>query len=166
MGRSSLLRGSWRHSDGSASRTGGRPITTRKATATSNGSNYRKKPRGSRANRQYDEQAQFEKRGSLEGRVPQLGRSTEQHRPLDRRVQSRPASSRNRKSYSARGLLGFHSCSKFGDPDCLVLSRALQSRSSMSLERSCGASGSPLSERQLRPKPPVTMLIVIVRGAD
>ena len=42
-----------------------------------------------------------------------------QHRSLDRGVQSRPASSRSPKSHSARGLLGFCSCTKKRGPDCL-----------------------------------------------
>ena len=40
-------------------------------------------------------------------------------RSLDRGVQSRPASSRSRKSHAARGLLGFRSCTKKRGPDCL-----------------------------------------------
>src|SRR6266849_777695 len=46
MGHSSLLPGSWKRSGGSALRTGGRRIITRKATATSNGSTGR--PPGAR----------------------------------------------------------------------------------------------------------------------
>jgi putative transposase len=45
--------------------------------------------------------SQLEGRGSLDGGVSQLGRSAGQHRPLDRGVQSRPASSRSSESYSA-----------------------------------------------------------------
>jgi len=64
--------------------------------------------------------------GEDDGGVPELGGSARLDRSLDQGVQSRPASSRNQKSYSARGFLGFHSCTKFGDPDCLVLKGALQ----------------------------------------
>lgn len=64
--------------------------------------------------------------GSLDGGVPELGRSASIDRPLDRGVQSRPASSGSGKSRPARGLLGFHSCTQLGGPDCLVLRGAIQ----------------------------------------
>jgi transposase InsO family protein len=47
------------------------------------------------------------------------GRSADQHRSLDRGVQSRSASSRSLQSHPA-GLLGFQSRTKFRGPDCLV----------------------------------------------
>jgi DNA invertase Pin-like site-specific DNA recombinase len=47
------------------------------------------------------------RRCTLDGRVSQLGRSTSIRHSLDRRVKSRPASSRSPKSHSARGLPGF-----------------------------------------------------------
>jgi hypothetical protein len=53
--------------------------------------------------------SQLEGRRSLDDGVSQLGRSTGQHRSLDRGVQSRPASSRSPKSHTARDVLG--SCS-------------------------------------------------------
>ena len=51
--------------------------------------------------------SQLEGRRSLDSGVSQLGRSTSIDRSLDRGVQSRPASSRSRKSHPARGLLEF-----------------------------------------------------------
>ncbi len=70
----------------------------------------------------------LEGRGSLDGGVSELGRSTGQHRSLDRGVQSRPASSRSEESHPARGPLGVQSCTKFRGRDCLVLRGALQMR--------------------------------------
>ena len=52
-------------------------------------------------------------------KVPHPGRSSRQHRSLDRGVQSRPASWGSRKSHSARGLFGFCRCTKKRGPDCL-----------------------------------------------
>jgi hypothetical protein len=71
--------------------------------------------------------SQLERRRSLDGGVTQLRRSSSQHRPLDRGIQLRPSSSRSRKSHLARGLLGFHSCTKKRGPDCLVLRGAIHS---------------------------------------
>ena len=51
--------------------------------------------------------SQFERRGSLDHGISQLGRSASIDRSMDRGVQSRAASSRSPKSHSARGLLGF-----------------------------------------------------------
>ena len=51
--------------------------------------------------------SQLERRGSLDGGVSQCGGSSNFHRLLDPGVQSRPASSRSRKSYPARGIVGF-----------------------------------------------------------
>jgi putative transposase len=48
-----------------------------------------------------------------------LEESADQHCSLDRGVQSRPASPRSPKSHSARGFLGFRSCTKKRGPDCL-----------------------------------------------
>src|SRR5262249_39910782 len=49
--------------------------------------------------------SQLEGRGSLDHGVSQRGGSTRQHRSLDRRVQSRPAALRSRKSHPERGVL-------------------------------------------------------------
>ena len=70
--------------------------------------------------------SQLEGRRSLDVGVSELGRSTSIDRSLDPGVQSRPASSRSRKSYPARGILEFRSCTKKRGPDCLNWRGALQ----------------------------------------
>ena len=72
--------------------------------------------------------SQLERRGSLDGGVSQCGGSSNFHRLLNPGVQSRPASSRSRKSYPARGMLEFCSCTKKRGPDCLNWRGALQRR--------------------------------------
>src|SRR5580704_2152699 len=62
--------------------------------------------------------SQLERGGSLNGGVSELGRSASIDRSLDRGVQSRPTAPRSRKPHSARGFLGFCSCTKKGERGC------------------------------------------------
>ena len=63
--------------------------------------------------------SQLQGRRGLDGGVSQRAGSARWYRTLDRRVQSRSASSRSRKSYPARGILEFCRCTKNRGPDCL-----------------------------------------------